>query len=202
MSQKRQTGKSKTSSKKAQLRPLHQTPYGQEQAQPIKPKKSVKIMKKQGKLTRPKTAGARQQRRVEEVEEHELHHSGSKKHLETIDEMTSGKHGMEHEEEHEEEEGQPEEGYEQPQGSQYGENAGDQHNIPGMEGDVDMMDENMLYSILSKNIKHVRANLENLRSSYLPDDEPKVKIFPLPKFYQKKTIQIDPAADSATEEHL
>ena len=59
------------------------------------------------------------------------------------------------------------------------ENAGDQHNI--QEGEEEEAvpegldeEENMLYSILSKNIKHVRSTLRNLRENYVPDDEPKV----------------------------
>ena len=151
------------------IRPLNKAAYGREQGYPTKQARPVK---KQGKRLRPKTAGNYEQRRAAEEEGTALHHSESKRHLQTIDEMNRAKIAMQGQAD--DEEGIPEEDEEeQAQGSEeYDENAGDHHNI--QEAQEEFQDENMLYSILSKNIKHVRSNLENLRSSYLPDDEPKV----------------------------
>lgn len=173
--QKENMAKQKFNPKNVQIRYLRTTPYVAEQHFSYKPSRSVakQVLKK-----RPKTANVRTKE-----DDALLHHSQSKKHLETIEEMDRDQMTLQEEQRGGlyDEGGIQEETDEEAQESEYDENAGDKNNIEVYENEtrnVPLPEENMLYGILAENIKNVRDNLQGMRDAMLPEDEPLVRNIP------------------------
>lgn len=162
--------------KNVQIRYLRTNPYVVEQQFSYKPTKSVtkEVMKK-----RPKTASHASRKK----EDGSLHHSQSKKHLETMQEMTQAQIMQQQLEEQRrgeyvEEQIQEEDVEEEEDGhEQYEQNTADLRNIEVQDKqvrNVPVPQENVLYNILAENIQHVRDNLQGMRDALVPEDDPKV----------------------------